>query len=188
MYTLIRKIHLYAALIISVFLLLYFFSGAVIIMGETFPTRSEKVLSRQEPVSPNEPDTSIIARICEQYAIHGQLRKQVYDQIRVYNFLRPGYRAEVTVNNHKQIVSTSIWEGNYGRVMSDFHRLTGYQGGARTLLALFYDLTCIALLVFALTGLYLWLKIEKSKAFGIILLLISTTITVGTVWYLMVIG
>ena len=46
--------------------------------------------------------------------------------------------------------------------MNDFHRLRAYTVDHKVW-AVFYDLSCIALFVFAFTGVYLWWKLEEKS-------------------------
>jgi hypothetical protein len=68
--------------------------------------------------------------------------------------------------------------------MNDFHRLRGFNGVARVVWGVMYDLSCIALFLFGLSGLYLWWKLEKEKLAGVLFFLASTAITIFTIWYL----
>lgn len=180
MFPLIRKLHLYTAFTIAAFLLMYFVTGAVIIMGERKSIRktSEKQFIR------NESQFVIVARLRKQFQILGEERKKIGDKQTVYSYSRPGYRAEIIFPANEDSVLINLSQGNFGSLLNDFHRLKGFNGVAHIVWGMLYDLSCIALFLFGLSGLYLWWKIEKNKLIGGFFFLTSTAITVFTIWYL----
>ena len=183
----IRKVHLYASFVIASFLLMYFLSGAVMIMGNIFPRKNVKSLSEKVALKNYHSEAEAIKEISGQFDIHG--RESITTNAnggRNYNFIRPGYRAEIIFVEGKDSIQVNIKEGTFWSVLNDFHRLRGYSGSwTHKVWAVIYDLSCIALLVYAFTGVYLWWKLERKKRLGIIFLFASTGITVFTIWYLM---
>jgi hypothetical protein len=186
MFKLIRKIHLYTAFVISSFLLMYFLTGAVIVM-DIFPTMNFQILSEKMAIKNNQTEAEIINKICKQYDIYGEKSSSAsVNGKKTVSFFRPAYRAEIFFMNNEDSVQVKIKEGGFGSVMHDFHQLKGYKGSWPHLIwALLYDLSCIALLIFAFTGVYLWWKLERNKWMGIILLFASTGITAFTIWYIL---
>ncbi len=184
MYLLFRRIHLYAALIVSMFLLVFFISGGVMIMHETFPKKDLNYIFKEIDYDFSESDSSVLSSICLAYDIEGNMRKQVHTKERIYTYKRPGYRAEIVLPNQGKKASIRIKKGNLAVVMKDYHRLNGFNGVLHTTWAVFYDLVCIALILFGITGLYLWLKIEKNKMLGALFLVISTATTLFIIIYL----
>ena len=188
LFKIIRGIHLYAAILTSVFLLMYFISGGIMIMHTLFPRALKETVSEQVTLN-TKPETDNIAEICSRYTIHGsETVKELAGKKRSYSYYRPAYRAEILVDQTAATARVKISEGNGASVMNDFHRLKGYTGGwTHQIWSFLYDLSCVSLIVFALTGVYLWWKKERKKRAGIIFLLASTGITVFTIIYLMVI-
>lgn len=179
MYRTIRKIHLYSAFVVLAFLLMYFITGAVIIMEDVFPRKTApeiKIIS----IDSFDLSKPIHEQICERYNIRGtQVSKEWHKA-----YVKPGYRAEIKFIEGKK-VQLKIDRGSFGRTMSDFHRLRGYTGHwTHIVWALLYDLSCMALLVFAFTGLYLWCRLERKKTAGFLLLMLSTGLTVFTIVYI----
>ena len=162
MFPLVRKLHLYAAFAIASFLLMYFVTGAVIIMGETFSRKSIRKISEKHFIG-NESEFVIVARLLKQFQILGEERKKIEEKQIVYRYFRPGYRAEIIFPANGDSVSIRLSEGSFGNVMNDFHRLRGFAGVGHILWGVLYDLSCIALFLFGLSGLYLWWKIENNK-------------------------
>jgi len=183
MFPLVRKLHLYTAFTIAAFLLMYFVTGAVIIMGETFSRKNIRETSEKQFIG-NESEFAIVARLRKQFQIQGEERKKIETKQTVYAYFRPGYRAEIIFPANKDSVLINLSQGGFGKLMNDFHRLRGFNGLARIVWGVLYDLSCIALFLFGLSGLYLWWKIEKNKLAGGFFFLTSTAITVFTIWYL----
>jgi hypothetical protein len=185
MYSLLRNIHLYTAFVIASFLLMYFVTGGVMILESAFPRISKETTLQTLPVDRTDLEKKIISDLCNRFSIHGDLRITTSNGgIKVYRFLRPGYRAELR-RVHVDSVQVSIKEGTFGSVMNDFHRLRGYEGTwTHMVWAFLYDLSCISLLVFSFSGVCLWWKLETNKKTGTIFFLASTAITGLTILYI----
>jgi uncharacterized iron-regulated membrane protein len=184
MFPLVRKLHLYAAFAIAAFLVMFFVTGTVIIMDETFSRKSTREVSKKLFIG-NESEFVVVARLRKQFQILGEERKKIEEKQTVYTYFRPGHRAEIIFPANEDSASINFSDGSFGILMSDFHRLTGFKGLAHILWGVLYDLSCIALFLFGLSGLYLWWKIEKNKLAGGFFFLASTAITVFTIWYLL---
>lgn len=184
MYTLLRNIHVYSAFVIATFLLMYFVTGGVMILESVFPRISKETTIQTLAVDKYKSEETIMKELSAKFDIHGDLRITTSsDGNGVYRFMRPGYRAELS-RIGTDSVKVSIKEGTFASVMNDFHRLRGYEGTwRRWLWAFLYDLSCISLLVFAFSGVYLWWKLEKNKRTGIVFLVASTAITAFTILY-----
>lgn len=183
----IRKLHLYASFVIASFLLMYFLSGAIMIMENIFPRKNVKTLSEKVALKSNKAEAEAINEISSRYNIHGRESNITNaNGGRNYTFIRPAYRADIIFVEGKDSIKVNIKEGTFWSAMNDFHRLRGYAGSwTHKVWAMLYDLSCIALLVFAFTGVYLWWKLERKKRLGTIFIFASTGITVFTIWYLM---
>jgi hypothetical protein len=148
-------------------------------MEDTFPRKNNteiKVIS----IDSFDFSKPIVNQICERYNISGRQISKEWNKI----FVKPGYRAEIKFIDGKN-VQVTIHRGSFGRTMSDFHRLRGYEGHWTNILwAILYDLSCFALLVFAFTGIYLWWILERKKTTGLLLLLLSSGLTVFTIIYI----
>ena len=185
MYTLIRRIHLYSAFIIAPFLLMYFVTGGVMILEDVFPRINKETINQKMAIDRDAPDRRTLKDVCERFDIYGELSTKPSSNGRTaYHFFRPGYRAEISFINADS-VQLRIHEGTMASVMNDFHRLRGYKGSWTHLAwAFLYDLSCVALIVFAFSGVYLWWKLERNKRTGVIFLIVSTSITAFTILYL----
>jgi len=190
MFKLLRTIHLYTAFVIASFLLMYFFTGGIMVMEKTFPRKKHEMVSEKSFIDPSRTETESINEILERYNIYGEMKldKTQKGNTKV-NITRPGYKAEIFFLEEPDSVGVVVKEGGFAAVMNDFHRLKGYRGSwTHKVWAFLYDLSCIALLLFACTGIYLWWKLDKERWVGFALLTISTGITAFTIWYLYSIG
>ena len=185
----IRRIHLYSAVLTSSFLLMYFLSGGVLIMNTLFPRALKEILTEQVSINGSKPQADNIAEICQRFNIHGEETiKDIAGSKKSYSYYRPAYRAEILIDGASGTAKIKIAEGKIWSVMNDFHRLRGYTGNwAHQIWSLFYDLSCISLIVLALTGVYLWWKKDKKKRFGILFLFASTGVTLFTILYMLAI-
>ena len=62
----IRQIHLYASFIIASFLLMYFLTGAVMIMGEIFPRKNVKSITEKVGLKANQTEEETVNSISVQ--------------------------------------------------------------------------------------------------------------------------
>jgi uncharacterized iron-regulated membrane protein len=185
MYTVLRKIHLYSCFIVASFLLMYFVTGGVMVFESVFPRKNKSTTIQTLAVEKNKSEQQVMQAIRSELGIQGRLRiTQSSDGKSVYHFRRPGYQAELT-RIKDDSVRVLIKEGTLGSVMNDFHRLRGYEGNwTHKIWAFMYDLSCVGLIIFAFSGVYLWWRLEKNKMTGIAFLLTSTIITGFTILYL----
>ncbi len=186
LFILIRKLHLYTSFVIASFLLMYFLTGAVLIMGKIFPRKNVKSITEKVAMINKQPEEEVVKVISGQYDIHGE--KHLNSKINggsSYIFTRPGYRAEIIFTQGQDSIQVRVRQGTFWSAMNDFHRLRGYSTWSHKVWAVLYDLSCIALLVFAVTGVYLWWKLERKKLPGILFMFLSTGLTIFTIMYLL---
>jgi len=189
LYSIIRKVHLYTAFIVAAFLFMYFFTGGVLILHEWFPRNMGKENPQTVPINAQYSEDEIVSSLKEQFSINGFLRRDEKKDGTIVNvFTRPGYRAQITFSPGRQTANVNIQHGTFAAVMNSFHRLRGFDGFAHTLWAVFYDLSCIALILFSLSGLYLWWKLIRDKTLGLFFLFTSTGVTLFTIIYLLTVG
>src|SRR4051812_20297631 len=114
MFILIRKIHLYTAFVIASFLLMYFLTGAVMIM-DIFPTMNFKTLTEKMAIKNNQTEAETINKICKQYDIYGEESSSAsVNRKKTFTFFRPGYRAEIFFMDNEDSVEVKIKEGTFG--------------------------------------------------------------------------
>ena len=188
LYKLVRDVHLYASFALIVFVLMYFVSGYVILHDKLFgarpPTETAREVKLATPVSsdPNE----LQSVLEKQLGLHGQAAspRKRRDGTWELTFSRPGdvQRALVHTDGRVEVAES---KANFIGSLKAFHRLHGYSGGGLYVFwAVLYDIASASMILFALSGIYLWFKITRRRALGWALLAISLAYAGGTIAYL----
>src|SRR5688572_17263589 len=181
MYDVVRKIHLYAGLVVLVFLMMYFASGYVLIHREWFGGQRGK----PDPATATASIAGLASRephaIAEHLNLHGRVTvppKQPSDAVR-FNVFRPGTTLQVEVPHAGDAARVTTVRENLAGVIVHLHRIHGYGGGPIwNTFVLFNDLASFSCILFALTGVYLWWKTAKRKALGFACLFASCAYTI----------
>jgi hypothetical protein len=189
-YTLLRKIHLYAGLVILAFVVMYFVTGYLWIHRNWFPNPEPLKTTRTEMLvytGPKEP-AAYSSYLQETFDLRGKPTqpRRLNDGSWEFRYFRPGTVYEAVVAPAGDSVRIMTREENAADTMVGFHRLHGY-GGEKlySVWALLYDLASFSLIVFAFTGIYLWYRLTKKKLLGWIVLGISYGYAAVTILYLM---
>jgi hypothetical protein len=189
MYETIRRIHLYTGVGLLAFVVMYFFTGYVLIHGEWFANESPVKSTREEPLasavgaSPEE-YSAILQR---QLGLAGKRQPPVRtkDGGWKFTYARPGVSHEAVVPPAGGTVRVTTTQFSGRQTLVQFHRLHRYGGGwVYDLWMVMYDLASAAMIVFSLTGIYLWYKLTKRRLLGWALLAVSFSFTAGTLLYL----
>lgn len=187
MYNLIRQIHLFAAFILMAFVLMYFITGFVMIFEQSFhrkDTSVETVSMVIDGVRQLRGDT-LISALRRNFQVSGQYRINKNDRRTMVDFRHPGTEINVIIPYDSDSVKVTTKNKNFAGVMHHFHRIHGYYGGWNYLVwAFVYDLSSISMIVFAITGVYLWYKTERNKLPGWLILVGFTIFTAFSVIYL----
>lgn len=188
MYNLIRRLHLFAAFLLAAFILMYFVSGFVMIFEDEFEREDVQVEKIRQSISATQPFSkdSLVHWVKQKFNIHGQYEVRLDTQQAIVNFWHPGTVTEVKVSYPDDSVYVTIKKGNLNTILNHFHRLNGYQGGMNYYAwAFMCDLSASSMIVFAVSGLYLWYKTERKRLAGWVVLITFTTLTAMTIIYLM---
>jgi len=188
LYQIIRKTHLLATLILATFILMYFATGFIMIFEETFKRQNLSVKNVKEKVHGihSIDQDSLVRWSREKYQLSGRSFVDENTETLVVDFSHPGTTASVTVSRSDDSVYVEVKKGNFNTVMHQYHRLHGYAGGWNYYLwAFVYDLSAVSMIVFSLTGLYLWYKVERKRLAGWLVFIASTVLTFSMIFYLM---
>ena len=170
MINLIRSIHRYAALVVMAFLTMYFLTGYFMtssVFREIFweppivTTRTGTLVAADN----TEPEI-MAARLQREFRLHGQRWKHERgaDGSVTYFYRRPGTQYMVVVPSAGGSVEITEERYSLPRLLEDYHSLKGYGGGLiYDIWMVFYDLACVAAIVFALTGIYMWYKLTTGR-------------------------
>jgi hypothetical protein len=189
MYDTIRRIHLYTGVGLLAYVVMYFVTGYVLIHADFFPATPPVKTTRDAPLAAA-PDTSAEEYsdlLRRQFSLAGKRQPPVRtkDGGWKFEYVRPGVTHEAVVPKEGGRVRVTTSEHGARQVLVQFHRLHGYGGGwVYDLWMVLYDLASAAMIVFALSGIYLWYKLTRRRLLGWALLAASFAFTAGTVIYL----
>lgn len=183
-YWLIRKIHLYASLSTVALLLMYLVTSYMMMYHSWFShDNKEQVFSIK--VNPADVSDDNWDLFVDKHAIKGRLIRERFtesgDLNREYSGVGVNYKITVFKNkNEVEIKSTKL---NLTGTIIGFHRLRGYGGPLQyNLYALLLDAVGLSLILFAITGVILWLKLLNNDKIA------WTILALGFVYVSFVIG
>ena len=174
-YQLLRKIHLYSMMTLAVLLILYFFSGHMMTherwyKGETNPANTDTLnVNVSKTYSPEEAITYLL----DSLDISGKrmFTNEWGNGVINANVRRPTHNYQLWLSTERDQLVLRTTEHNLYETITAYHRLHMYGGGVKYDLFLFLqDMMSFSLLVFAITGVYMWWRLIKNKTLGWIML------------------
>lgn len=168
----IRSVHLYLAQGLAGFLVLYAASGLVMKTRTFLPDRGERhqstvILDADRPAVMDEASAGLLAQelvAAEGHAIRVQRVSRREDGSWRISLRRPGAFATVDLQADGRTASLTVDRPGFATLMNQLHQFHGYGGGwLYDLWALMLDLVSVACLVFAVTGVYLWWKLQRDR-------------------------
>ena len=187
MYSLIRTIHLYACFFLAAFVMMYFVTGLIMIYESDFKRANQEFKMREAMTYDRLLNTgTLVEALQRRFDIRGQYTLRVEDQRTLINFRHPGATAEVIIPHDVDSVFVTKRIGNVFSTMHQFHRLHGFYGGLNYIAwSVMYDLSAVSMIIFALSGFYLWYKSERVRVIGWLVFGASTILTALTIIYFM---
>lgn len=191
MYHVIRKIHLYSGMIILMFLMMYFVSGYMMVHRPWFmsppPPGSITVRTANfEPVGGASTE-QLAADAQRQLGLAGRIQfpqKQPPGMTRFW-VNRPGVMARVDVPAGSKTAQVTTQRVGLVGTMIMLHKIAGYdREPVFDAYALFCDLSGLSMILFAVSGVYLWWRRTKKHFWGIVCLTASCAYTAGMMLYL----
>ena len=189
MYDLIRRIHLYAAFIVLSFLVMYFVTG--------YPMIHQNFMQREDPQKESRSyaldyqgdfdPAAYSLQLQGQFDLRGHRGKPRRHNNGNWEFKynRPGNWHKAVVYAEGDSVLITSHNGNLRDIFIGFHRLHKYGGGALyDMWMVFYDLASLSLVVFAVTGVYMWYKLTRKRLLGWLILGASCIYAGAMVLYL----
>ena len=189
MYDLIRRIHLYSAFVVLSFLVMYFITGYPMIhqdfMEHQDPEKHTRVYPLENTGDFEPADYSV--QLQDQFDLRGHRAKPRRHNNGNWEFgySRPGTWYKTIVYAAGDSLRITEHRGNLRQTFIGFHRLHQYGGGALyDLWMVFYDLASLSLVVFAITGVYMWYTLTRKRLLGWLILGGSCTYAVAIILYL----
>lgn len=188
MYNLVRKIHLHAGFIILMFLLMYFVSGYIMAHRPWFlppaAPRTSKTVSLDTDNSL--PLPQLAESVKNDLFIPGRIQfpqTQPPDEA-LFWINHPGTMVRVDVFSQDHTVRLTTQPAGWIGTLIMLHKIAGYDNEPLfDLYAFFCDLAGVSMILFALTGVYLWWKRIKNHAMGILCLMASCGYAIGMMLY-----
>lgn len=187
-YQTIRKIHLYACLTTVVFFLMYLISGFMMMHHDTFHIEETPHTDKVIPIKTTDLEENTWTRFLKMNGIKGRntADRTQPDGTIIKEYWTPGEEFKLTINPDQSQVRIESVVKNLNGVINDLHRVRSYKGPILWhLYALMIDLTAIAMILFVLTGIILWLKVLKNKRIGWTVLFLGVFYVGLTMYYLM---
>jgi hypothetical protein len=189
MYHAVRKVHLYCGLVILAFLMMYFVSGYMMVHRPWFvspPPAPTTQTAELDPGAAALPAGQLAAEVRKKVGLVGRVQfpqKQPADLTRFW-VNRPGrmVRVDVPAGGGVALITTQR-VGLVGTLIM-LHKVNGYDDQLLfDAYALFCDLAGLSMIVFAISGVYLWWKRVKRHGWGILCLTLSCVYAVGMMLY-----
>ena len=189
MYDRFRQIHLFVAFVLTIFILMYFVTGFVMILEDVFKRTDTAVSTKTMEIHGVRSLTGeeLVLKLKKDLDVSGQYQIREAEEVTLVHFRRPGTETDVKVSHESDSITVTSKRKNGISTMHQFHRLHGYRGGWNYVAwAFMYDLSSLSMIIFALTGVYLWYKTERTRWPGWVLLIGFTFLTAYTLYYLRV--
>jgi hypothetical protein len=190
MYNVIRRIHLYCGLIIVIFVMMYSVSGFIMTHRPWFnvphpgPTTRSAALESAD----DQPDQQLSADVQRQLSLAGRIQfpqKQPSANVTRFWINRPGTMIRVDVSRPQRLILLNTQRVGWDGKLIMLHKVNGYDAEPIfDAYALFCDLTGVAMILFALSGVYLWWRRTTKHLWGILCLIASCGYGVGMMVYL----
>ena len=187
-YHIIRKIHLYASLSIVLLLLMYVVTSYLMIHAELFNTYNQTENVVELEIEPSDVLEENWTEFINKHNIGGRLTREDISPsgeiTREYSSVSGS--SKINVSSNKSLVTIKKQEKSLTGTLVGFHRQRGYQGPPHyTMYAVMLDLVGVNLIIFAITGMVLWLKLLKNNRIAWAILLAGLAYVSAIVFYLM---
>jgi len=187
-YYIIRKIHLYSSLTTVALLVMYIGTSYMMIYHDWFKVERIEGDPITIGVAPEEVSEENWQTFLSQNNIRGRLTRENFndngDLVRTYVTAKGNTKITVFGNkNEAEIVNTEL--NTSGKIIG-LHRLRGYGGTfLYNMYAFLLDIAGLTLILFAITGVVLWLKLLKHNKIAWTILVLGFMYVSAIVAYLM---
>jgi len=188
-YQLVRRIHLFSGSVIMAFLMMYFVSGYMMIHRPWFLRPLPPPTVRAAPLEADAPEAvdRLALYVKEKFGLRGRLQyPQVQpNDVKRFWVIRPGVMLRVDVSAHQRQINFTTQPAGFVGTLIMLHKVRGYDDQVLfDVYALFCDLAGLSMILFAVSGVYLWWKRTRKHFWGIVCLGASCAYGVGMVVYM----
>ena len=168
----IQKIHLIASMIMLSFLTVFVVTGIFMINHDLFTMPEIEVSHSRIPVRKpmKENPGEYLKYLKRTLDLKGRTEyRQDNKDNWIFHFMRPGdaYQIKLTPAQDTLYIQHSSQDKTFYMVMHRIHILRGFKGGWEyTAWAVMYDVSCIAMIIFAVTGIIMWYRKRKQYRYG----------------------
>lgn len=189
MYRVIRQIHLYCGLVVGAFLMMYFVSGYIMVHRPWFLPAPSAPTVRTTTLAPIDQESieQLAADAKKQLGLRGRIQFPQAQAAGLTRFwvLRPGVMARVDIPADGRTVKITTQRAGLVGTLIMLHKIAGYDDQLIfDVYAFFCDLAGVAMILFAISGVYLWWKRARNKTWGILCLAASCAYAAGMMLYL----
>lgn len=193
MYNPIRKFHLWCGLIILTFVMMYAVSGAIMTHRPWFaaaahrPAPTTQAVALDPSIATDQSKEHLAADVQRQLKLEGRIQfplSQPSADVARFWVNHPGTELRVDVSKKEKLIRLSLQREPWVGKLIMLHKVSGYDAHpAYDAFAFFADLTGVAMILFAFTGVYLWWKTAKNRLWGVLCLIASCAYGVGMMLY-----
>ena len=169
-YSLIRQIHLYSAFVTLTFLTMYFVTGFLMGKYQWFETQKPEPIISQLSIthsSFSEQD-ALVKHLQDTFNLNGRFTNHWENKgLPYYEFNSLKQNDIVWFDSLKTTAHLKTQPKNSYMAITAYHRAHKYGGGfAYNAYILLMDLASLALLLFVITGIYMWLNLVRYRWLG----------------------
>lgn len=171
-YHVLKQIHLISSIVLLTVVFIFLITGIVVVNRPLF--ENPETIQTQQKVPVEKPMTGSPEKysnfLKETQGFQGrefQRQEKNGNWIFTYNFQGKNQQVTLTPEQDTLYIQTSIQEMNLLSFSTKLHHMRGFKGGWEyTVWAVFYDLTAVSFVIFAVTGFLMWLKVRKRYTKG----------------------
>ncbi len=187
-YFIVKQIHLYASLSTVALLLMYIITSYMMMHHDWFHTHDRQEQKISVAVNPDEISDDNWTSFLKKHQIKGKLIRENFresgDLFREY--ANAGHNFKITVFKEKSKVEIKSTHLSLAGNIAGLHRMRGYSGPLQyAIYAFLLDITGLSLILFAITGILLWLNLLKHNKIAWIILILGFIYVSVIVGYLL---
>ena len=186
-YQVIKQIHLYSTLVTLAFLLMYIITSYMMIYHDQFKMEETEHPAVVIPTSGEEINSQYWESLISKHKIDGRLVRDNVNSdgelVRIYSGAKK--ESKITYYKDRKEIKIQTSSMNMSGSIIGLHRLRGYGGPfIYNFYAVMLDIVGISLILFAVTGVILWLKLLKFNKMAWVILIFGFLYVGAVITYL----